>query len=103
MDLAGDDRVLAIAPVDTLREMAARAALVVGVFDGDGVYDARAALRDCSNVMIVPSDPEGTIPWKDEFFSVVYAPSASRPTVEMLRVLVSGGVAITASGSVAKR
>ena len=98
-----DDRVLAMCPVAELQGIAARAAVVVGIVDADDVYDARAALREYSNVMIVPSDPDGTIPWTHEFFSVVYAPSVAEPTSEMMRVLIAGGTLVLAGGAVQKR
>jgi hypothetical protein len=98
-----DDRVLAMCSVAELPAIAARAALVVGIVSADEVHDARAALRDHSNVMIVPSDPDGTIPWTHEFFSVVYAPSVAEPTSEMLRVLIAAGTLVLAGGAVQKR
>lgn len=103
MELSSGDRVLALAPVAELRDLAEKVALLVGILDPDAVYEARAALRNFSNVMIVPADPEGTLPWKDEFFSVVYAPSAAEPDREMLRVLAPGGRALVAGGAVTKR
>lgn len=102
MDIGSDDRVLAFVPVAQLAEVASRAALVVGMVEAGAVADARAALRDHANAMIVPSDPDGAIPWKDEFFSVVYAPSVTEPSAEMLRVLMPGGRSVVAGGVVTK-
>src|SRR5687767_14098085 len=91
MDLRPDDRVLVLTALsaEELSDIAAVAALVVCVLESDAVYDVRAALREFQNVMVIPADPTGSIPWRDEFFSVVY--SDSDATGDTLRVLIPGG------------
>ena len=76
--------------------------IIVGLLDRDAVYDARAALREFSNVMITPAEADGVVPWKEDFFSVVYAPSLPVPTPEVMRVLAPGGTAWVAGGPVTK-
>lgn len=106
MEIRSADRILLLElpPVADVQSMAAAATngIVVGVLDRDAVYEARAALREFDNVMITPADDDGTLPWRDEFFSLVYAPSVSAPSAEMLRVLASGGTAWLAGGPVTK-
>ena len=107
MDLRPNDRVLLLAlpPVEEVQAIASRVSdgILVGVLDGDAVYEARRALRDHANVMITPAEADGSLPWKDDFFTVVYAPAAGEPSREMLRVLEAGGTAWVASGPVTKR
>jgi hypothetical protein len=107
MDLASTDRVLllGIEQADEIRAIAERVTggIVVSVMDRDAVYDARRSLLDRSNVMIVPAEGDGTLPWKENFFSVVYAPAAAEPSGEMMRVLQPGGAAWVAAGPVVKR
>jgi len=106
MDIAATDRVLLLElpPLDEVRSMAAAATqgIVVGVLGREDVYEVRAVLRDCSNVMIAPAEADGGIPWADDFFSVIYAPALAEPTPEILRVLAPGGTAWIASGPVTK-
>ena len=91
-------------PVEEVRAIAAAAVdgMIVGVLDRDAVYDARATLRDFDNVMITPAEEDGVLPWREDFFSVIYAPSLTAPTPEVLRVLAPGGTAWMASGPVTK-
>ena len=106
MDVGPADRVLLLElpPLEEVRAMAASATegIIVGVLSREAVYEARAALRDFPNVMIAPAEEGGVIPWKDDFFSAVYAPGLSEPNVEVLRVLAPGGTAWVASGPVTK-
>ena len=95
---------LELPPLDEVRSIAASAAdgIVVGLLEREQVYEARAALRDFENVMIAPAEENGTLPWKDDFFSVIYAPGLSSATAEVLRVLSPAGTAWLASGPVTK-
>jgi hypothetical protein len=106
MELGPADRVLLLT-MPALEEVRAIAiqvpeGLVVGVLDGDSLYQARAELRDLPNVMITPSDPEEKLPWRDGFFNAVYAPGLTSPTAEMLRVVMPGGTLLVAGGPVLK-
>lgn len=107
MDLRPTDRVLLLSlpPAEEMRQIASRVAggIVVGVLDGDAVYEARRALRDYANVMITPAETDGSLPWKEDFFTVVYAPESTEPSPEMLRVLEPGGTVWVAGGPVTKR
>ena len=106
MDVGPRDRVLLLElpPVEEVRSIAASAAegIVVAVLERDQVYEARAALRDFLNVMIAPAEENGALPWKEDFFSVIYAPGLGSATAEVLRVLAPGGTAWVASGPVTK-
>lgn len=107
MQLRPDDRVLLLAlpPAEDIPKIAGQLTqgICVGVLEGDAVYEARRLLRDCPNVMIVPAEADGILPWKEEFFSVVFAPALAEPTTEILRVLAPGGTAWMAAGPVTKR
>jgi protein-L-isoaspartate O-methyltransferase len=106
-NLRPNDRVLLLAtpPPEELQDIVRRVSegIVVGVLDGDAVYEARRALRDHANVMITPAEADGSLPWKEDFFTVVYAPAAAEPSPEMLRVLEPGGTAWVSGGPVTKR
>ena len=106
MDVGPRDRVLLLElpPLDEVRSIAASAAegIVVAVLEREQVYEARSALRDFSNVMIAPAEEAGVLPWRDDFFSIVYAPGLAAPTAEIVRVLSPGGTAWVASGPVTK-
>ena len=107
MDVRPTDRVLLLRfeTVDEVQAIAERVSsgMVVGVTEGDGVYEARRALQDFTNVMIIPAEPHGTLPWKDDFFTVVSAPRAHGPSEEMLRVLEPGGTLWVSGGPIVKR
>jgi hypothetical protein len=65
---------------------------LVAVFvSQEEVYEGRRMARDLSNVMFTPADASGEIPWRDGFFTLVYARGISEPTPDMLRVLEPGG------------
>ena len=105
MNVGPSDRVLLLElpPLNEVRSMAAATqGIIVGLLDRDAVYEARAALREFPNVMIAPAEANGVVPWKEDFFSVVYAPSMTVPTPEVLRVLAPGGTAWVAGGPVTK-
>jgi hypothetical protein len=107
MELRPEDRVLLLA-LTSFEEIPALAAqlsegICVGVLEGDAIYEARRLLRDCPNVMMVPAEPDGTLPWREGFFSVVVAPALAEPTPEILRVLAPGGTAWLADGPFTRR
>jgi hypothetical protein len=107
MELKSTDRVLLLSmpSVEEVRGIALQVSegIVVGVLDAHLVYEARAALREHPNVMITPSDPDGVLPWRDEFFTAVYAPGVAEPSAELLRVIEPGGTLLVAGGLMAKR
>jgi hypothetical protein len=107
MQLKSTDRVLLLAlpPGEEIRGLAQQVAdgLVVGVLDGEAVYEARRLLRDYRNVMITPAEPDGVLPWREHFFTVVYAPGHAEPSPEILRVLAPGGTAWMSGGPVTLR
>ncbi len=106
MDLKPNDRVLLLTmpSIEEVRRIASCVSegIVVGVLHREEVYEARRLLRDEMNVMITPADPGGVLPWRDDFFSVVYAPLLEEPSSEVLRVLVPGGTAWLAGGPVTR-
>ena len=67
--------------------------LVAAMVSEDQVYEGRRMARDCDNVMFTAWNGD-TIPWRDDFFTLVYAPIATEPTPEIWRVLGPGGVLI---------
>ena len=68
--------------------------LIAVLVSQDKVYEGRRIARDLTNVMFTPEDPSEQIPWKDGFFTVVYAQGVPEPTREMLRVLEPGGALV---------
>ena len=104
--LKANDRVLLLAlPADEQLIGIAQsltAGLVVGLAAEEQVYRARRLLADFDNVMFAPADPEGEIPWRDSFFTVIYAPMYESASDEILRVLSPGGVAYLASSECRK-
>lgn len=106
IEVQPDDRILLITIPDLpfLRSLAMRAplGLVVGLGEDGEVRSARKALADLDNVMFVPMPGDGSIPWREEFFSRVIAPLHREAEPEMLRVLVPGGRVHLASGETVK-
>ena len=98
--LEANDRVLLLAlPAD--EELIAMAqtltgGLIVGLAPPEQIYGARKLLADFENAMFAPADPEGAIPWRDQFFTLIYAPEHREATGEILRVLAPGGRVILA-------
>ena len=92
-DLRSDDRVLVIdptpeVPLETWARQVAEGLLVVTA-QGDDVYEMRRRLRDHNNVMITGSEPDGVVPWRDGFFTVVVAPSRTSVREQELRRVLS--------------
>jgi hypothetical protein len=102
-----DDRVLLLAAPQAaaVRQLAGELlrGVAVCVAGEDEVYALRRELQDCANVMVAPADPTGTIPWRDEFFSVVFAPHLSEPPSEILRVAAPGATIHLAGGPLTRR
>ncbi len=99
-----DDRILllSIPHIALIRELSARltAGLVVGLGEGDEVYEARRQVADRVNVMFHPGPPE-EIPFRDAFFSKVIDlrcrwRDPARAALETARVLAPGGQAYLA-------
>jgi hypothetical protein len=107
MEVKAEDRVLllTVPPADEMQALARQVSqgILVGVVERDDTWQARRLLRDYANVMITPADSDGSLPWRDDFFSVVYAPGLTEPSREILRVLAPGGTAWLAGGPVTKR
>jgi hypothetical protein len=101
--LNANDRVLLLAlPSDEDPIAMARTltdGLIVGLAPTGQIYGARKLLADFENAMFAPADPDGGIPWRDDFFTVIYAPEHREATPEILRVLAPGGRAILAGTS----
>ena len=106
MKLRADDRVLLLAlpPAAELLAIATvlTEGLLVGLAPADQIYDARKTVADFENTMFAPADPEGIIPWRDHFFTVVSAPHLSEVTEEIERVLTAGGTAYLADSTYIK-
>jgi hypothetical protein len=82
---------------DDLLALAARLTegIAVVLVSEDDVYTGRRIVRDYDNVMFTPADPSGLIPWRDGFFTVIWAPGVTELTAEMRRVLTVDGVTIS--------
>jgi hypothetical protein len=106
IEVQPDDRILllSIPDPDAVRSLAIRAGrgLVIGMGGDDEIRAARKALADLDNVLFVLLPEDGTIPWKDEFFSKVIAPEQVEADAESLRVLAPGGALHLAGGSLTK-
>jgi hypothetical protein len=106
IEIQPDDRVLllTIPDFEAVRSLAIRAGkgLVVGMGGDDEVRAARKALADLDNVLFVLLPEDGTIPWKDEFFSKVIAPDRVGADSESLRVLARCGTLHFAGGSLTR-
>lgn len=76
--------------------------LLVGLAPAEQVYDARKTVADYENTMFAPADPEGVIPWRDHFFTVIVAPQLAAASDEIRRVLAAGGVAYLAHSTYTK-
>lgn len=76
--------------------------LLVGLTSNDQIGSARRTVADFENTMFAPEDPEGIIPWRDHFFTVVFAPHLPSPTDEIKRVLAAGGTAYLATSTYTK-
>jgi hypothetical protein len=68
--------------------------IAVVVVSEDDVYAGRRIVRDYDNVMFTPADSGGLIPWRDGFFTVIWAPGVTEPTPEMRRVLAPTGAIV---------
>jgi hypothetical protein len=106
MNIRADDRVLLLS-IPAAEELLAIAVsltegLLVGLAPAEQVYEARKIVADHENTMFAPADPEGLIPWRDQFFTMIYAPHLSAITDEIRRVLASGGTAYLASTTYTK-
>ena len=106
MNLRADDRVLllGIPPAGELLAFAETLTdgLLVGLAPAEAVYDARKTVADFENTMFAPEDPEGVIPWRDQFFTVILAPRLVEVTDEIRRVLASGGTAFLSASTYTK-
>lgn len=88
MNLKPTDRLLVAGPTGAaqLRELAAQLTegSVCVLAPAGAVGELRRELRDMTNVLIVPEDEEGTVPWADGYFTRVIAPEM---TAELQRVV----------------
>jgi len=92
--LRADDQVLLL----TIPEPAVLAALarilvrgvVVAMGPPEFVDQARQALAEFDNVMLLDTDP-ARIPWRDGYFTKIVAPSGAEPSSEWRRVLSADG------------
>ena len=77
--------------------------LAAALVEGDQVFEGRRLTRDFENVLFTPVDPTAEIPWRDGFFTLVYAPALQEPTLDVIRVLAPGGAAVLAGSVYEKR
>ena len=89
MDLKSSDRLLVAGPTGAaeLRQLAAQLTQgsVCVLAQAGAVGDLRRELKDITNILIVPEDEDGTVPWVDGYFTRVIAPEM---TPELRRVTV---------------
>jgi hypothetical protein len=69
--------------------------LIAVLVSEEQVYEGRQLARDYDNVMFTPQEPGTGIPWRDDFFTLVYAPRSAAPAAEIARVLQPGGVLLS--------
>jgi hypothetical protein len=83
------------APAD-LHALASRLThgLIAVIVSEEEVYEGRRLARDVDNVMFTPPGPAGSVPWRDAFFTIIYAPEM---TPEIKRVLSPTGSCIVPS------
>ncbi|HYO82605.1 MAG TPA: hypothetical protein VES20_14470 [Bryobacteraceae bacterium] len=102
MELRPDDRLLVLKPAADLPlttwAQQVEAGLLVVVAEGETVYELRRALREFPNVMVTPAGADGVIPWRDGFFTVLWAAEPGEAGAEMRRVLQPDGRTFTGSG-----
>ena len=93
------DRVLLLAMPDELQTLAKKLThgIIAALLPEEQVFTGRTLMRDFDNVMFTPADAGTPIPWRDGFFTLVYAPSFQEPTGEIIRVLAAGGIAVLAA------
>lgn len=91
-------------PADDLNVLAERLSygLIAALVKPEEVYEGRRIARNFDNVMFTPVEPDASIPWRDAFFTLIYAPEHREPTTELLRVLTPDGTLLLASTAYSK-
>jgi hypothetical protein len=94
MQLQSDERMLLVGMFSAEQVRAFATQLSNGILCAlvpvENVADLRRELRDLNNILVVPEDPDGHVPWVDGYFSVVLA-AGSEATAEMQRALCATG------------
>lgn len=94
MTVEPGDRILCLGlpPYSQLAELTQKlsSGLVVVIAGDDEVRAARRAFAQTENIMFVPKADDGSIPWRDGFFTAVMLCVPGRPD-EVNRVLAPGG------------
>ncbi len=90
------DRMLLVGQLPAAQVAALAGSLTHGslcvLVPADAVAELRRELREVTNVMVVPEDPEdGAVPWADAYFTRIWAPGKGEITPELQRVLQPGG------------
>lgn len=90
--IEASDRVLVIglSRRDELPAWARQCSLLVGIGAENDVYAARRECAHLDNVMFSFGDRDG-IPWRAEYFSLIFDTEGEPPTEAMRRVLAPGG------------
>jgi len=95
MELKPDDRMLLVGQFSGEQVRAFAAQLSNGSLSALVPEDAVSGLRrdvvDLLNVLVVPEDPDGHVPWADGYFTVVLAPGLASPSEGLARVLAEDG------------
>jgi hypothetical protein len=95
MELKPDDRMLLTGRFSAEQVRAFAAQLNTGslsaLVPAESVPDLRRALCDVQNVLVVPEDPDGYVPWADGYFTLILAPGLTKMTPELARVLAADG------------
>lgn len=94
-EVQANDRVLVLTTADentlrTLAKLLTSGILVIHVAE-ERIHELRKALSDAENVMVTAEAEDAIIPWRDGFFTVIWAPELHAATPEMVRVLAPGG------------
>ena len=102
-----DDRVLLLSVPGSsdVRALAGqlRSGIVVCLVAADRLHKLRRDLHDLENVMVAPASEDGGIPWRESFFSVVFAPDEAEPSADVLRVTAPGATIHLSGGGILRR
>jgi hypothetical protein len=95
IEVQANDRVLVLTAADEnslerIAKLLTSGILVVHVAE-ERIHELRKALSNAENVMVTAEAEDAIIPWRDGFFTVIWAPELHAATPEMVRVLAPGG------------
>jgi hypothetical protein len=65
---------LAMPPAEELLELSARLThgLIAVLVSQEEVYEGRRVAAGVDNIIFSPTDPDGNVPWRDGFFTIIW-------------------------------